>query len=109
MLPGKGLRQGWNWLGGPGLFPGQSVLRYRFLFNWEYRLAICAVEHKNKPVFGDLSHGINCFSIMFYSYQVWVGRQVAVPHIMVYHLVMPDIFPGGGVQGDQTVGIQVGP
>src|SRR6185437_16902110 len=107
MLPGKGLRQGWYRLGWPGLFPGQSVLGNRFFFDREYGLPVCTVEHKNKPMFGDLRYGINCFSIMFYGDQVWVGREVAVPQIVVYYLVVPDIFPGGSIQGDQAVGIQV--
>ena len=39
--------------------------------------------------------------------QIWVGRQVIIPKIVVHHLEVPAELAGGGLQADEAVSVEV--
>ena len=59
--------------------------------------------------FGDLSNGINNLAVVMNRYNIGWRGQIPVPEIVMNCLVMPNPFPGSGIQGNNTVGEKIFP
>ena len=94
-------------LGGPGLFAGNIRRRNRPLFNWEERLSGFAVEDEELAELGRLDGSVNMLAANIQRNQSCRAGKVAVPQIVMHHLVVPNSLTGGGVQRNQAVGKEV--
>ena len=99
LLTAKGLGQTRNGLRWAGLFFGNGTRRERLLINGKQWFSRRPVEHKNMPLFGNLSHCIDPLAPMSHGQQGGRGGWVAVPNVVVNQLVMPEPLASRGIKG----------
>ena len=63
-----------------------------------------AIEQEDVAGLGGLRDGIARLAVVHHRHEHRRRRQVAIPHVVVDELVMPDALAGGGVQHEQAVG-----
>ena len=73
----------------------------------EYGNARLPVEYINIALFGDLGDRIDLLSVSFYGNQIGRSRDVAIPHIMMHELIMPDPFAGVGIERQKAIGEEI--
>ena len=86
-----------------------ALAGYRPLLDREQGLAGHPVEGEHSRHLGDLDRRLAHAAIDRDIGQDRRGRQIVVPQVVVDRLIVPDLFTGLGVQGDQGVGVQVIP
>ena len=59
------------------------------------------------PRFGDLRHGVDLPTAARDSHQRWCGREIAIPQVVLEHLIVPHVLAGACIEGQHTVGVQV--
>ncbi len=99
---GEGLR-------GPRHLAGEIGARHRALLHGKERLTARAVEEEDEARLGDLRDGIDALPGARDGHEVRRGRKVAVPDVVMHGLEVPDPTPGGRVEREERVGVQVRP
>ena len=75
---------------------------HRPFFNWPNRLPGDSIQDIDKSLFGNLCQSLDLPPIDSNVYQGWRCRWVIIPKLMVNNLVVPNTFPGLGIQSDDT-------
>ena len=106
-LSGEGCGKAWDGLGGRGGFALEIGGGDGDLVDGEERLAGLTVEEEDVSGLGDLGDGIDASALVADGDEVRRGGQVAVPEVVVDHLVVPDAVAGAGVEGDEGICVEV--
>src|SRR5690606_37423971 len=89
----------------PCLFPRDGARGHRTLLNGPQRFARYTVKYKQEALLGCLGYGIDAFIPLVHGNELWSGRQVIIPKIMMHGLEMPKPFARSCVQCQQAVAV----
>src|SRR4051812_15763785 len=91
-LSREGRRRDWEGLGRRYHFAGESRRRHCALLDGKERIAGLAIEHEHEPALRDLRDSVYPLTTTREREEIRRGGEVAIPHVVVHGLEMPDAF-----------------